>query len=87
MNNDPSQKKVGASLSQPRKIHQLFFSLRILAVMFVVAGIILLIILPFFSLSQRDEFIILAFYGLISGGFLVGRARSFITDTQRKNKP
>ena len=84
MNNDPSQKKVEASLAQPRRIHQLFLSLRMLALMFVVAGIILVAILPFFSLSKRDEFIILIFYGLVSGGFLMARARSFVVATEKK---
>ncbi|MBS7834188.1 hypothetical protein J7620_04390 [Wohlfahrtiimonas chitiniclastica] len=83
MSNDPSQKKVEASLSQPHKIQQLFLSLRMLAVTFLVAGIILVVILPLFSLSKRDEFILLIFYGLVSGGFLMARARSF---TLKQNK-
>lgn len=87
MNNDPSQKKVEASLAQPRKIHQLFLSLKVLAFMFVIAGIILVVILPFFSLSKRDEFIILIFYGFVSSGFLIARARSIIIATQKKNHP
>lgn len=86
MNNDPSQKKVEASLAQPRRIHQLFLSLRMLALMFLVAGIILVIILPFFSLSQRDEFILLVFYGVVSGGFLMARARSFVIASEQKKE-
>ncbi|WP_077927998.1 hypothetical protein [Wohlfahrtiimonas populi] len=86
MNNDPSLKKVEASLAQPRRIHQLFLSLRMLALMFLVAGIILVIILPFFSLSKRDEFILLIFYGVVSAGFLMARARSFILASEQKKE-
>lgn len=82
MNNDPSQKKVEASLTQPRRIHQLFLSLRILALILLVAGIILVAILPLFSISKRDEFILLMFYGIVSAGFLMARARSFIVASQ-----
>lgn len=77
MINDPSRKKV-ESLSQPQRIHQLFLSLRMLALIFLIAGIILVFILSLFSFSKRDEFIILVFYGVVSGGFLFARARSFI---------
>lgn len=87
MNNDPSQKKVEASLAQPRKINQLFLSLRMLALVFVVAGIILVAILSLFGLSKRDEFIILMFYGIVSGGFLVARARSFIIASEETKRP
>lgn len=86
MNNDPSQKKVEASLTQPRRIRQLFLSLRMLALMFLVAGIILVIILPFFSLSQRDEFILLIFYSVVSSGFLMARARSLIVASEQKKE-
>lgn len=84
MNNDPSQKKVEASLAQPRKINQLFLSLRMLALMFIVAGVILVAILSLFPLSKRDEFIILMFYSIVSSGFLIARARSFIVASQEK---
>lgn len=84
MNNDPSQKKVEASLAQPRKINQLFLSLRMLALMFIVAGVILVAILSLFPLSKRDEFIILMFYSIVSSSFLIARARSFIVASQEK---
>lgn len=86
MSYDPNQKKMGASLSQPQKIRQLFFSLRVLALLFIAIGIILLVSLPLFSFSERDQFIILVFYGLVSAGFLISRARSFIVLSKDKHQ-
>lgn len=63
---------------QANNIHQPFLGLKVLAIVFIVAGLLISIILSFFSFSKRDELIIMLFYGLFSACFLIARARSLI---------
>lgn len=49
-----------------------------LAGMLLIGAIILGVVLHFSSISRGTEFFLLLFYGVVAGGYLIARARSFL---------
>ena len=79
-NNNPDNKEI--RVAQNSQISNLFTGLRGVAAVMLITGIVLVIIFSFLEVSPLVEWGVLLLFGVASGGYLMGRARSILTQIE-----